>query len=60
MCDLVNGILSDSGYSQRVEVGDLFIMTEFSAKNMFDATIKSVAYGIASYKNNTIELIGIE
>lgn len=60
MCDIVNDFLSGAGYSQRVEIGDLFIMTEFSAKNVFNATIKSMAYGIASYQNNTIELIGIE
>ena len=60
MCDLVNELLSGAGYSQRVEIGDLFIMTEFSAKNVFNATIKNTAYGIASYQNNTIELIGIE
>lgn len=60
MCDTVNELLSDAGYSQRVKIGDLFIMTEFSAKNGFNATIKSEAYGIASYQDNTIELIGIE
>lgn len=60
MCDMVNELLSGAGYSQRMEIGDLFIMTEFSAKNVFNATIKSMAYGIASYQNNTIELIGIE
>lgn len=59
-CDLINGVLSDAGYSQRVEVGDLFITTKFSAKNAFNATIKKTAYGIASYQNNTIELIGFE
>ena len=59
-CDLINSVLSDAGYSQRVEVGDLFITTKFSAKNAFNATIKKTAYGIASYQNNTIELIGFE
>lgn len=59
-CDTVNELISEAGYSQRVEVGDLFIMTEFSAKNAFNATIKNTAFGIASYKNNTIALIGIE
>lgn len=60
MMDLVNGILETAGYSQRVAVGDLFIMMEFSAKNAFNATIKNTAFGIASYASDTVELIGIE
>ena len=55
--DEVNQVLADSGYSQRVEVGDLFIQTEFSAKNAFGGVIKNTAFGIASYSNNTITLI---
>lgn len=58
--DEVNNILANAGYSDRVEVGDLLIQTQFSAKNAFNATIKSTAYGIASYQNDTIKLIGIE
>lgn len=58
--DEINQILADAGYSQRVELGDLFIQTEFSAKNAFGGTIKSMAYGISSYNNNTITLIAIE
>lgn len=57
--DDVNKVLADAGYSQRVEVGDLFIQTEFSAKNAFGGTIKNTAFGIASYANNTITLIDI-
>lgn len=55
----VNKVLSDSGYSQRVEIGDLFIMTKFSAKNGFGGVIKNTAYGIASYSKNTVTLIDI-
>lgn len=58
--DEINKILSDANYSQQVEIGDLFIMTEFSAKNGFNATVKNTAYGIAGYNNNSITLIGIE
>lgn len=58
--DEINTILSDTKYSSRVEIGDLFIMTEFSAKNGFNATVKSVAYGITRYSNNSITLLGIE
>ena len=60
VCGQINDFLSNAGYSQRVKTGDLFIMTEFSAKNMFNATIKNIAFGIASYQDNTITLIGIE
>jgi hypothetical protein len=56
----VNKILSDAGYKQRVEMDDLFISTQFSAKNAFGGTVKHTAYGIASYSNQTITLIGIE
>lgn len=56
----VNKILSDAGYKQRVEIDDLFISTQFSAKNAFGGTVKNTAYGIASYANQTITLIGIE
>lgn len=55
----VNAILSEAGYSNRVEVGDLFIQMQFSAKNAFNATIKNTAFGIASYADNTITLVDI-
>lgn len=57
---LVNETLANSGYSHYVEIGDLFIMTEFSAKNAFNATVKNTALGIASYSLDTITLIAIE
>lgn len=57
--DEINQILADSGYTQRVEVGDLFIQTQFSAKNAFGGVIKNTAFGIASYSDNTITLIDI-
>lgn len=56
----VNKILSDAEYKQRIEMDDLFISTQFSAKNAFGGTVKNTAYGIASYSNQTITLIGIE
>lgn len=56
----VNGILEDSGYSNRVDIGDLFLMTEFSAKNAFNATVKNTAFGIVDYSENVVTLIGIE
>ncbi len=57
--DETNDILKAGGYSQRVEVGDLLITMEFSAKNASNDRVKSKALGIASYEDDTIELIGI-
>ncbi len=56
----VNDILKQSGYAQRVDVGDLFVMTEFSGKNAFNATVKNTAFGIVDYSADTVTLIGIE
>jgi len=56
----VNNILAGTRYKQRVDVGDLFIMTEFSAKNAFNATIKNTAYGIVDQSDNRVILVGIE
>lgn len=58
--DIVNETLASLGYSQRAEKGDVLIICEFSAKNVFNATIKNMAYGLASYKDQTISLITIE
>lgn len=56
----VNNTLKKAGYSQRVDVGDLFIMTTFSAKNAFNATIKNTAFGIVDYSTDIVTLIGVE
>lgn len=56
----VNDILKDSGYTNRVDVGDLFVMTEFSAKNAFNGTVKNTAFGIVDYSENMVTLIGFE
>jgi len=53
----VNNILKDGGYTNTVEINDLIITMEFSAKNGFNATIKNIAIGIASYNLNTITLV---
>lgn len=55
----INDILSSAGYSSTVDIGDVFISTQFSAKNGFGGVVKNTAYGIASYNNNSITLIGI-
>lgn len=56
----VNDALKSDGYSQRVEVGDLLVIEEFSAKNGFNATIKSIAYGIVRGSDDSVILLGIE
>ena len=56
----VNGILKSANKSARVEIGDVFVVIQFSAKNAFNATIKNTGYGIASFEKNSITLIAIE
>ncbi len=60
MQTIVNETLKTVGYSERAEIGDLFIMEEFSAKNGFNATIKCMAYGIVRADTDNVILIGIE
>lgn len=56
---VVNQTLAESGFSERVEVGDLFVIEEFTAKNAFNATIKSMAFGIVRGSDNSVLLLGI-
>ena len=56
----VNNMLKQAGYSNRVDIGDLFVMTQFSAKNAFNATVKNTAYGIVDQSANNVILIGFE
>lgn len=39
---LVNETLGSVGYTQKAEMGNLLIITEFSAKNSFNATVKNI------------------
>ena len=55
----VNDLLKDAGFKERVEVGDLLILETFTAKNAFNATIKSTGYGIVRSSGSVI-LLGIE
>ena len=56
----VNTIIKNAGFSRRVDVGDLLIITEFSAKNLFNATVKNSALGIVDYSEGNVILLGIE
>ena len=55
----INNSLSDLGHSICVEVGDIFLSTQYSAKNEYDATIKYEALGISSYTENITYLLRI-
>ena len=56
----INDILKSANKSARVEIGDVFISIQFSAKNAFNATVKNTAFGIASFAENSIILVAIE
>lgn len=58
--DEVNNMLKESGFSERVDLNDLIIMTEFSADNVFGGTMKSYAVGISSYDDNMVTLVAVE
>ncbi len=56
----MNSIFQESGFNATAEIGDLVITTEFSAKNAFNATIKSTAIGIVKASDDTVYLLAIE
>jgi hypothetical protein len=54
----VNKTLADASWNYTLSIGDFLLMTEFSGKNAFNATVKNTAYGI-EYANGTVRLLGI-
>lgn len=54
----VNSQLASWGITSRVEVGDLFVLEVFTAKNGFNATIKNTGVGIVK-EDGTVTLVGI-
>lgn len=58
--DEINKVLTSSNKTTKVEIGDLWVSTEFSAKNAFNATVKNTAYGIVSYSNNAVTLVAVK
>ena len=58
--EYINSVLKSAGFKDRVDIGDLFIIMQFSGKNAFNATVKNTAYGIAFYKTNNLKLLSIE
>lgn len=55
----MNQILKEARINESVEVGDLFVIQEFTAKNAFNAKIKSTAYGVVRGSDNSVILLGI-
>ena len=56
----MNKLFKQVGSNARADIGDLWIETQFSAKNAFNATIKSKAYGFVDKSTNTVYLLDIE
>ena len=54
----INKVLSKIGWSNKVSIGDFVIITEFSGRNSYNATVKNTAYGI-EYENGSVKLLGI-
>jgi hypothetical protein len=55
----INELFAGIGWSDTVSVGDFVIITEFSGKNAYNATIKNKAYGI-EYKDGSVKLISVQ
>lgn len=57
--DEVNKALETDGYTVKADLNDLFIITTFSGKNVFNATVKNTAFAIARYETKDMYLIDI-
>ena len=55
----VNRILGSSALDANIVVGDVVVVMEFTAKNGFNATIKSSAMGVIRYPSGAVELLAI-
>ncbi len=51
--------LSSWGFSYTLKQYDMIVVCEFSAKNIYNATVKAEAIGVASFSTGTISLLGI-
>lgn len=58
--DTYADVLSQAGIDFDIEVGDIWIQTEFSAKNSFGGTVKNTAFAIASWSVEDVILLSIE
>jgi len=59
-CAEINRILEKSGSPERVEVGDIYIQTNFTAKDASGKTVNRTAYGIGDYSERSVRLVRIE
>lgn len=55
----VNQILGSNASDANIAVGDVLVVMEFTAKNGFNATIKSSAMGVIRYPSGAVELLAI-
>lgn len=55
----INEMLANAGLSDRISIGDFFIVIKFSGKNAFNATVKNTAFGIEC-KDGSVKLLAIE
>lgn len=53
----MTSVLQQMGIYRQLEIGDLVIMVEYSAKNAFNATITKTAVGLAKYTADSLELL---
>ena len=53
----MTSILQQMGVYRQLELGDLVILVEYSAKNAFNATITKTAVGLAQYAGDSLELL---
>lgn len=56
----INKAIAGSGFSNKVQLNDVFIAVDFSAKNGFNATVKARAFATLSYRTNELVLIQIQ
>ncbi len=56
--DEMDSLITQAG-GAGVEMNDVVVIMEFSAKNGFNATIKHQAVGVIRYSTDTVELVGI-
>ena len=55
--DYANSFLKSADCTQRVDINDILISTEFSCKNNFNATVKICCLAISHYKSNKLEIV---
>ncbi len=52
-------LLASSGYTYTLKLYDMIVVCNFTAKNLYNATVKAQAIGVASFSTKTTVLLGI-